>query len=329
MNSQDFFNLFNLKKGIDYINEPYIWDTTSPNLGFAILKNYPKGKKFIPAKNNLGEDDNIMLIRVFLTGEALDKDNVVIGVDIGNVSLYKLNNPNIFGVYNWEDSKCPTKESIEISKKSTQPIDLTEIRKKFVFNKIDYSFFDKDKNKEIKGQEVIEYIYKQHLETISNSLTNFWFRFRITFFRVMSFVIKWFGELMIKIIPKISGKDIENKYGKLFFEPFQWANPKGIKDIENNNLVEYEGLLKKINPFIFSIITIVMIILYVLSNYFGCNFFKIIDFIQKNKGDQIFSVILVAFVVLFFNYILPNSLLFFLNRLVLAYRKLSFKRIEL
>lgn len=330
MSSRNFFDLFNLIKDKDYIKEPYIWGENSPDIGFAILKKYPKGKRFIPAQNNTGEDDNLILIKVFLQ-KAKQKDNkITIGLTISNVSFYKLDNKNIWyeDQFDYSNPLCPTKESVVKSKESTQPINLEEMDR-FIYDISENKFYNTKNNKEIIAKNIIRFIYDQHIETISNTLTNGWLRFRISFNNILIYTVKWVGDIFIKIIPKLSGKKIENKYHNMFIEPFNWVNTGGVKDVDNQEIINYDDLLKKINYFVFSVITSLLIILYILKTYYCIDFLKIIDFLQKNKGDQIFSVVMITFVVLFFNYILPNFLLLILNTLILKYRKLSSKRFEL
>ncbi len=59
MNSDKFFSLFELKSGRDYIKN-YVWNTqTSTDIGFALVRYYPKNKKFIPARKADGTDDTV------------------------------------------------------------------------------------------------------------------------------------------------------------------------------------------------------------------------------------------------------------------------------
>lgn len=268
-------------------------------------------------------------MKVFLNGREKDNNKIIsVGVTISKVSLFKLDRQDHFHYdFDYKDPQSPTKESLEKSEKSPQPINLEE-NSRFTFNPENNQFFDKKKNKAIKGKDIIDYIYQQHIDTYT-SLRGKILRIKMNTSSLLVKVCEAVGKCLIEVIPFLTGRKIENKAYNLLLSPFSFAvDPTKIKDNVEEKTVDYENMLRKINPFTFSIITTLVLALYIL-HYFCIDFLGIIRFIKANGDDQVFSVTLVAFVVLFFNYVLPNILLFLLNSLIKMVRKLYSKRFEL
>lgn len=328
MNNKDFFNLFDLREGNDYTKN-YIWDETQKETGFSIIKTYPENKYFSPTKSRNGQDDDVMLIKVFTYGEPKESSLFSVGATVSKVSLFLLDNANPFQHRDDGTSPAsPIEENIQKSLKSVQPINLEEMHR-FSFDLEKEEFFDKKKKKVVPASFIIEHMYREHIATYS-SIRGLKLKTKIKLNNWIIRTVEAVGNLLIKIIPKISGRKIENNAYNIFIKSFAWVNPKGIDDqTGTSNLMEYDNLLRKINPFTFSFVTAFILILYLFYYYFCSDFLNIISFIKANENDQIFSVTIIAFIILFFNYILPNALLFILNLLIKAYQKLSFRRFEL
>lgn len=327
MDSNKFYNLFDLKTG-EFIKN-YIWDQNQPEIGFSITKFYPKDSKFFkPAVKQDGSDDSAVLLKVYIRPND-NLDELPVGLLASKISLYQIDNQDKFlPNYDFSDPNSPTEESLKKSSESFQPINLEEPNR-FVFRKSTSTFFDTKKKIIVTGHQMLDHIYNEHCKTIA-SVRGIWLKLKIKSLNKLIQFLNWIGKVFLVIIPKLSGRKIENKYYNMLLEPFNWANPKGVQDqVNNTDLVSYDDLLKKINPFTFSIVASIILLLYVLYYKFCNDFLGIISFIKYNNDDQVFSVVIITFTVLFFNYMLPNLLLWILNQTIKATRKLSFLRFEL
>lgn len=323
MTAEEFFKLFGLKKE-DYIKE-YLWNSDRAT-GFTILKTYPKTKFFQPAVTITGADDTLAMVKVYVT----PKENSAIwpvGSTTTKISLYGLDKSPFQEENN--DPNAPTKESSEKSSASfLQPINLEE-ENRYTFNSKEQTFFDIKRKQSITANSLVELVYQDHISTYTSS-RGYLLQGKFFLHRLRMKLTEWLGKVFVIIIPTISGRKIDNEAYNLLFRPFPWVKKEGIKDKPvGTELEDYENLIKKINPLTFSFLTGFLLILYWVYYNFCSDFLGIISFIKANKEDQIFSVTLIAFIVLFFNYILPNVLLFMLNVLVKIYAKLSVKRYEL
>jgi hypothetical protein len=323
MTTEQFFNLFELDEK-EYIKK-YLWSSDRA-IGITILKSYVKSKFFKPAVTNSGSDDTLAMLKVYVVPNS--KSEIwEVGVSATKISLYGLD--KFPSQENPKDPDAPTKESSEKSASYLiQPINLEE-QDRFTFNSKDSTFFDKKTKKTVAARFIIDYIYKEHIDTYI-SVRGYILQGKFLLLRFLMKFIEWLGKFLVAVIPKISGRKINNDAYNLILKPFYWENPTGIKGkTEEVQLQDYDNMLKKINPFTFSFVTGFILIFYILYYNFCSDFLNIISFIKSNKDDQIFSVALITFVVLFFNYIFPNFLLFILNSCVKIYKKLSLKRFEL
>ncbi len=323
MTAEEFFKLFGLRKE-DYIKE-YLWNSDRAT-GFTILKTYPKTKFFQPAVTIAGADDTLAMVKVYVTPKE-NSEIWPVGSTTTKISLYGLDKSPFQEENN--DPNAPTKESSEkCSTSFLQPINLEE-ENRYTFNSKEQTFFDIKRKQSITANALVELVYQDHISTYMSS-RGYLLQGKFFLHRLLMKIIEWLGKVLVIIIPIISGRKIDNEAYNLLFKPFFWGKIEGIKDKRpGTELEDYENLIKKINPLTFSFLTGFLLILYWVYYNFCSDFLGIIAFIKANKEDQIFSVTLIAFIVLFFNYILPNVLLFMLNGLVKIYAKLSVKRYEL
>ncbi len=326
MNSQEFFNLFGLKDE-EYIKN-YIWNDTNREIGFSIVKHYPKRKFFKPAVTQNDSIDTVSLIKVY-TFPKSETDSWRVGTSISKASLFQLDKPfNPLLENSFSDPDSPTQESLEQSSKGLQPINLEE-NDRFLFNAKDKTFFDTKKNIKIQGRFIVDNIYNEHVNTFL-SFRGSVLKLRLAINRISLKLLEFIGNFLIAIIPKVAGKKIENKAYNMFIEPFHFVNPAGKDDrISNEGLMPYDDLVKKINPFMFSWMTFFILLIYILYSAFCIDFLHIVSFIKANKDDEVFSITLIVFIMLFFNYILPNFLLWTLNQFIKLSRKWSFKFFKL
>ena len=131
--------------------------------GFSIRRNYPDGIRYKPAKDSDNNPDNVAVIWVVFDKKRIkaDEPNLVpIRCRIATMSIYRAQHWD----YNFEDPKCPSKDSVEMSNASPQPFSLDFPG--------DY-FYDTEKNifltKEgikVSGIEILNSIFKEHVDSV-------------------------------------------------------------------------------------------------------------------------------------------------------------------
>lgn len=325
--SQDFYNLFDIKDA-DIVKKN-VW-SSGPDTGFSILKKYPNKTLFKTVKNNSGEDDSLMLIKVFIMKEVVKEGRVLVGLTISNVSQYKIENENIWfeHQYDWDNPLCPTKESMKISKKSIEPINLEETNS-YYFDIDKKQFFDiKKPNQPIKGASLIDKIYTLHLETIRRTPKNAYFRIRIKFYRGLASLTEAVGKLLMRMLKSGFSKKLDNKYDSILFTKKINFEQRADSSNEDSIFIKYDELFYIHKPIFFSL-TALLILLYILKEYYCKDILHIIDFFQRNKEDQVFFVSFIIFVMLSVNWLLPKLLLLLLNIMVKIHNWSAFKRVRI
>lgn len=316
-NSQNLFNKFNIPQ--DYYIRNWIWQDREDSFGFSLIKEYPTNiRYFKPAITKSGSIDSVVLIKIAVFPRMIEKDNLyVMNLSVDTTSKYRLEKENELQLdFNYEDDNCPTKESLEASANSRQPISLSD-KTKYRFNYIDNTFYDCERNISVSGIEIVNYIFQKHLETINNT--------RGLLLRIKSKVKMLVSTglfhtakgLSVAIFP-LTGRKIENKYYNMPIVSFYYAtNPKEYEDNFGtpNHLLNLDGLLK-ITPLAALISSFTIISLFIIGFYFGKNPLNLVSFFKEYKDSEIFSVSLIILVVLFWNRILPFILLRLLNSII-------------
>lgn len=142
--------------------------------GFSIVKDYPETGKFKPAKTSLDKADTAVLIKIGFFHSKIDpkSQEVNLLISASKISRYLLDSDRFR--YDFEDENSPTEISLELSEKSSQPINLTE-DSRFVFNLGTKQIYDNRNKKNIAPSELLKYIHDLHIRTIANK----WLKSRI------------------------------------------------------------------------------------------------------------------------------------------------------
>lgn len=227
MNSQILFDLFNIPK--DFYIRHSVW-TEDEHYGFSITVKYSENIKFKPVKNNKGEDDSVMLIKVYLSPKT-EKD-YWINILISKTSLFQLdsfkNNKSFMGDKYTDSDSSPSEKSLRESLGTPQPVDL-QSRDKFYLDK-ENVFYDHDKkDKEIKNPFLlIDYIISCHYKTLYFSGTLLKTKLKIQYY-IVAFC-RLSAIALIKFHKKISSTAIKNDFYDLPHIPFYEVNEKGLKE---------------------------------------------------------------------------------------------------
>lgn len=243
MDSQSFFDLFDLQTS-QYIRK-YIWGASNDEVGFGIIKPYPKNKYFTPAKKLNSENDSAILLKAFLYKHPETQEGkYLVGTSISKISLYQIDkNIHFQRDFDYTDPDCPTKESVELSLKGQQPVSLEEMDK-FELDVATNTFYDLKKKKSVDARDVINHIYNEHIASYS-SIRGRKLKAKVWLNGALLKITQNVGEPLIWIIPSISGRKIKNDFHNLFYQPFGWETTQGTKENKVGELIETTIYLEK------------------------------------------------------------------------------------
>ena len=284
-------------------------------VGISILRNYPDSSKFVPAKNAQGNTDTVILIKVgyYYINEndsSASRSETKLIVSAHKASKFLLEGHMDF-VFDKENKDSPTKESLNLSKASLQPIDLEESTR-FEYYIKDEKIKDTEINKYIKPSDVVDYIYNLHLKTLTYSA--FFFRLKIRLQTSFANLIFPFRDLLLGIEFVLFGRTIRKSedFAKGVFEPY-----------ERNDLVDSTTEKVKILGSDFPItnqtartFVIAMTGLFLINRYTGTDILGFVGTVNSLSGSFIFGASIVAVILLFFDRVLPLVLFWAINLLI-------------
>jgi hypothetical protein len=168
--TEEFAKNYTKKNGEEII----LWQGND-NIGFTILRNYPDNIAFKPVKSKNGKVDSVCMIKIGspLRKVTTESEDLKLFVMVSKASKYLLSNH--FN-YDFNDPESPTRDSLEESKRSKQPIDLEDFDGYIYDRKNNKIFNVEGERKEVSIDDVVEKIYKLHLKTIK--FTGIWFRLK-------------------------------------------------------------------------------------------------------------------------------------------------------
>lgn len=312
MDSKKFAELFkNIK-----CNHIIPWKD-SESIGISIVKDYPKDIDFIPAVDKKGRTDSVALIKIgYDRKEAVEKEKVPLTIKILKASKY----------YFKEDfadptkDNCPTRESLETSKKSKQPIDL-EDTSKFLFDQKLNKFYDTKSGRYIDTSYIFNYIYQAHLKTLKDKV----FQFKIKFKEIILRLVESTNKILEKINSSCFGKTIKKK------NPFSgYLSPYTRDEYVHISHDSYKTKIfgtdfpvsyQTAKTFIFFVF-----VLFITNYYFHYDFIGFVKLFESAKTNSIFLVSLVSILILFFDNVVPFLIFLLINQLIkLKYYLLTLK----
>lgn len=211
MNSNDFLELFPISKDDGNVT---IWQS-GPAIGFSLVKDYPKIKGFVPAVKENGEIDSQEMIQIGFDPTKIKNDKVKIFLYISKISKYLIKDKNRFD-FDFNDPESPTRQSLELSKKSKNPVDLTD-SDRYEFDTIKKYFYDTDLKENTTGDTIINTIIQEHERTVNNLM-----------FR-----------LKLKLLEKSQRNDFFIKFPKLINEFFFGKTYKTTTDFGVGSFIPY------------------------------------------------------------------------------------------
>jgi hypothetical protein len=149
--NDNFIKLFKTKNSEYYDYVPL----SDVNIGFSVKRNYPKQSYKSPVDMN----DNPDVCALIHVRDNESSKNGEISLAVRITAYSKWDTFNI--MYDFDNPECPTKESLIASKSFDLPRKLV-IFGYYVKNKKLYNSNDK----EIKGYELLNQVFKKHIETL-------------------------------------------------------------------------------------------------------------------------------------------------------------------
>lgn len=278
------------------------WDEDPQYLGFSVLRKYPHDKGFKPAVTKTGKKDTVVLIRIGCILSESSDNKVPLLVTVSKHSQYKWNH---FGI-NFEDKDAPTKESLEESELSKQPVTLEDNSRYLLIDP--KKVFDKKNNQEISLRKVVDNIYQEHIETISGR--------KAVLFRAKLNTKSWFGSIgipflirILKSILGVCGKEFsDNPHASLvgIYEPYPWTQ------IETK-FPFFFPFFKSSHPVsTFNVVWISILSLYIWHRW-----------LILTPINETFSLAIIVLLFILFEYLIPYLIMSFINALIWSRFKLD------
>lgn len=240
----DKFNLYGFEK-------PTLLRDTK--IGFSIQKPYPDNIGYKPAKTKNGQPDNIATLWV-VYDEKLKVDHLIpIRVRAAVMSRYRINNND----YDFTDEdNCPTEDSILVSRKSIQPLDVSLVGNYF-YNLKTHKFEDA-KGMPIEGVDILNEVFEYHCRT-SHPINGLGIRLKsklpIFTIRVFDKIIDFIEFLLISIF----GRTLDPSIDKMtYFDGYAKENFKKIPG-DYLEIVKYRASYRVI---IFHIVIVIFLCYY-------------------------------------------------------------------
>jgi hypothetical protein len=133
------------------------------HVGFSVQRAYPSTPRFKPAILKDGQPDTVALIHVLLDSESQteSKDSAPVKVRASKYSRYLAHHFD----YNFEDPTSPTEESLALSKKGRQPIDLI-FENEFFLDSKSGQLCQKN-GALLDGKKLLDKVYDQHIASLN------------------------------------------------------------------------------------------------------------------------------------------------------------------
>ncbi len=295
ISNKEFASYFNPDNGDEVIP----WnDENTKYSGFSVIRSYKKDLGFIPAVTKLGAEDTKVLVKVGIRTSDSPSDKIPLFISIGKYSKYRSSH---FGI-NFDDPNAPTKESLNQSENSRQPIDL-EDNDGFIMKVNPVSFVDTETNKNLELREIVDRIYNIHLKTISSG-KGIVLKVKLNFQKVIcSRIIPKFI-LIMKWTLGILGKEIKNDkedFAVGLFKPYSFQKHITTKFPYSLPFFNSELRVSLLNIF------------WISFSLFLLWYF----YFSKEAIGEVFSIALSVMLVAIFEFFLPFVFMEIINLLII------------
>ncbi len=299
--SKDLASLFLAKEDetVTTFEEPGV-------VGFSVVKNYPSDFAFYPARTTDGQLDSVALIKIaYRSNQESDSGVFDLFVHISKASKY------LFGSrfdYNFSDPDCPTRESLEQSKRSRQPIDLQDTS--FAYDAGSKTFTDKENgNATITLRKIIDRIFALHIKTATWQGLTFRtsVRSKENALLLSVFLVQW-----LEAGQKFFGKQLERERDDILVGwtkpwPHKYLRTKKPEQLRIGNVELYVSQ----NTAIYTAGTLAAF--YVVT-YFTTE--PLIVSIKQDTAIDLYAFLITGVIAGIYEYILPHLLLAVTNLLI-------------
>ncbi|MFA7717528.1 MAG: hypothetical protein WC875_02340 [Candidatus Absconditabacterales bacterium] len=291
----------------------------SGEIGFSIKKDYEQDILFKPSKTKTGEDDSVALIGISYEYKSENNGLVPIYISISKQSKYLMRGHYD---YNFSDPSSPTKESLEISNRSTLPAE---------FESYGYYFYNINENcfiengEKIEPRKIIDDLYQKHIKT-AHKFSGIPFRSKM---RLKNIIVNSSRVLILflkRILKKGFGRDLQRKGSDDFLSSFDFEAYKKEDLLPTSpNKISILGFETNITKQSFLTLCFIIILLYALNIYWWN-----VRFIRAKElfSSQIFLGALIILSVSSFDSKVPILFFWMINGLIKIKNKFMFMKIK-
>lgn len=302
---EDFVELFQ-----PYIEDQIIpWIGTDGIVGLSILRDYPDNIKFISATNKLGEKDSVALIKVGYFSVD-NEQNANLHVSITKASRFLLKGNWDFN-FSKDNKESPTRESLEISKRSKQPIDLVD-NSRYQFNLNSKRIKDLEKHLEVTPNNIVNEIFNLHLKTLGYSAT--FFRLKMLVQRkipdITSSLNEWIKLFLLNFFGRTIMKTDDISLG--IFKTYSAGDLRALSD-EKTKVLGSDFPITNQSARTFAV---VVLFIFLAKYYLDYDFLGLVELSNIASNNLLFSATLIGSLVLFFDRIVPYLFLYIINGLI-------------
>ncbi|MCX6111973.1 MAG: hypothetical protein NTY22_01630 [Proteobacteria bacterium] len=272
-------------------------------VGFTVQRVYPDDLRYKPPKNQNNKPDVVALIHVILRNIDSEDRKTPVFIRISKYSRYI--SEHFDYVYNDKDS--PTKESLELSKKTPHPIDL-EITNEFFINLEQKEITDKN-NKIKSGANLLDFAFDYHISTV-RGFKGLKSRFSKKYKQIQSSSIYKTIDFLKFILRKLFGRYLDDSNHSSYMII---GYPKeSIKKLDIDSIVIFNYKASKPVIIFFCILSILFFTAYYYLRQFGYHSLYL-TMLTKNNFMMLTTSILALYVL---DEKLPYALLWIINFLI-------------
>lgn len=312
--TDEFVQAFGDLQGAGFYDPITLQDT---RVGFSIKKHYPADIRYKPAIGQKSKNpDNVAVIWVVYgdpkQNKKCPKNIAPLSIRIGTMSQYRAKHWD----YNFDDidGDSPSKESLDASLATPQPLELT-IENKYFFDHQTNSFVDA-KGRTIAGIDVLEIAFATHCNTV-HLLRGMALRLKLAWQSNFSGFILLAVQMLVGILKQGFGRTLESDdLNAGFFSPYKTESLKKL-DEDSMDLLGYKASKHVI--ILFCALTVVV-------GYYKYKHPGVFSYISWLDGKTILSATHGVFAVWILDVAVPWILFYIMNALLLWRKRILFMR---
>lgn len=290
-------DLYKPREGDEFI--PWKENDQSQYVGFTVLRDYPLSSSFVPVLTKEGKQDTKVMIRLGHSKTAPDGNQIKLYATATKFSKYLSEH---FRYDFDDDTNSPTKESIDQSTKSSQPVDLEE-NDRYLLDPATSKVTDTRNGKIVTISQIIDDLYNQHIQTIDGPHAVY-FKTKIKAKSLLFSVPYGLKPKLIWINDFLFGKILAqpSDFRKGFFEPYDY---KDLISVYPQSVPFFNSELKISKKCILWVAITLLIFWYWLRLH---NNFR--------EMNDVYTIAVAVLFTAFYDTIIPNFILFVTNQTI-------------